>query len=171
MRTRDVHDAIGNQRRHLQAEVLHVLDVVASIRKKLLPERHRIDPLHRQLFYILGIDLIETAVTVRAQLSVVGQPISRFRMHDASEIDFIVPRRASNIRDSRFHACQPAKVSDQVLQFFRTCFDGGHRRPLFVLNRGNLAFLQEVELSLEVLQPDIKIAAAAHETTHGLPIP
>src|SRR5207249_6716278 len=57
-----------------------------------------------------------------------------------------------------------------VLQFFGSGFDRGHHRLPFLRDRSDLPFLEQVQLSLEVFQPYIKIAPVPRETAQGLPI-
>src|SRR5207244_2803192 len=89
LRPRAIHDSVSNERRGLQAEPTQVVSEIRSIRIKLLPQRHRVNPSEGQLIYIRGVDLVEFAVTVPAQLAVVSEPVSGMRVENLREGNFI----------------------------------------------------------------------------------
>src|SRR5207249_4940595 len=67
VRAGDVHDPVGNQRRYLQPEVLHVLIKIGCVREQTPPERHSENPLQLQFLYVGGVELTQPAVPVRVQ--------------------------------------------------------------------------------------------------------
>ena len=63
VRTRDIHHAIGFERRDLQTKM-----------------RNRKEPLQSQRGHIGGVDLFQLAIAVRAEIAVVGQPVAGLRI-------------------------------------------------------------------------------------------
>src|SRR2546423_3981501 len=100
MRTGHIHRSVSHNGRRLEAKILHVLDVIAGVGKKLLPEGHAEHPLQSQPADVLRIDLAELAISIPAQLSVVSQPISRAGVHDSREINFALVDRMSHSHQS-----------------------------------------------------------------------
>ena len=68
---RNVHDAVQHDRRHLKG-------ALAS---------HLVRPFRLELRDVLGVDLIEWAVTIRAEETVVARPLARLRTRDIVERD------------------------------------------------------------------------------------
>ena len=91
-------------------------------------------------------------------------------MQDALEINGTPLGGRMGVQRSGLHPCQPTEVGEEVLQFFGSGFDRGHYRLRFLHDRSDLPFLQQVQLSLEVFHPNIKIAPAPGETAQGVPI-
>ena len=83
IRSGDVHDAVSNQWNCLQSEVPHVFTKIRRVRKELGPERNRKCPLEAELIYVGGVDLLQIAISIPVQRSVVREPVAWFRIQNA----------------------------------------------------------------------------------------
>src|SRR5687768_10193484 len=110
VRSRDIHDAVDDDRNCLQSEVLHVLAIVRSIWMEQRPERNRKRPFHAQRAHVRFVDRGERAVAVSADVSVERRPLARLWVENAAEIDSCVhgPAEAGPYRweRARFDAGQ-----------------------------------------------------------------
>ncbi len=155
VRAGDVHDAVGDNRGHFQAEVIDGKN-----------------PFHRQLVDVRLIDLVELAVAVAVEGSVVGEPVAGPRVLNAGEVDWRNGRRLADggVGGSLRHAGEAAEIGHQVPQFFGAGLQGPHERPLLIMDGCDLFFSQHVKAAFEVLQLKVVIGSASGEAAQAASI-
>ena len=112
------------------------------------------DPLQLQTAHILFVDLIEGAVAIASGNSVVGRPLSLFRVSDGLN-RFARDGFCFGVQWSGSVACQTAEVCHQIPPLVRSCLQWRHVRLLFASDFLIVGVRQQVHTAVECLQLQI----------------